>query len=62
MNRIMVEISRTSVAVCDSSKFGRRSLCNIMPTTAVSQVITDRNVGKEDLQAMREVGIKVTLV
>lgn len=62
VNRIMVEISRTSVAVCDSSKFGRRSLCNIMPTTAVSQVITDRNVGKEDLQAMREVGIKVTLV
>lgn len=62
VNRIMVEISRTSVAVCDSSKFGRRSLCNIMPTTAVSQVITDRNVGKEDLQAMRDVGIKVTLV
>jgi len=62
VNRIMAEISRTTVAVCDSSKFGRRSLCNIMPTTAVSRVITDKNIGNPDLQAMREAGIPVTLV
>jgi DeoR family transcriptional regulator, aga operon transcriptional repressor len=62
VNRIMVEVSRTTVAVCDSSKFGRRSLCNIMPVTAVNHVITDKNIGKPDLQAMREAGITVTLV
>jgi len=62
VNRIMAEISRTTVAVFDSSKFGRRSLCNIMPTTAVSHVITDKNIGKRDLLAMREAGIRVTLV
>jgi DeoR family transcriptional regulator, aga operon transcriptional repressor len=62
VNRIMAEISRTTVAVCDSSKFGRRSLCNIMPTTSVGHVITDKNIGKRDLLAMREAGIRVTLV
>src|SRR5208283_814419 len=39
VNRAMVEISRRTIAVCDSSKFGRRSLCNIMPVTAVHEVI-----------------------
>jgi DeoR family transcriptional regulator, aga operon transcriptional repressor len=62
VNRIMAEISRTTVAVCDSSKFGRRSLCNIMPITAVSHVITDKNISKRDLVAVREAGIRVTLV
>ena len=62
VNRTMVEISRKTVAVCDSSKFGRRSLSNIMPVTAVNQVITDKNISKQDLQALREAGIKVTLV
>jgi len=62
VNRTMVEISRKTVAVCDSSKFGRRSLCNIMPTSAVSHVITDKTIGKRDLQGLRDAGIPVTLV
>jgi DeoR family transcriptional regulator of aga operon len=62
VNRVMVEISRKTVAVCDSSKFGRRSLCNIMPATAVHHVITDKNIGKQELQALRDIGVKTTLV
>lgn len=62
VNRVMVEISRKTVAVCDSSKFGRRTLCNIMPATAVQHVITDKNIGKQELQALRDAGIKTTLV
>jgi len=62
VNRVMVEISRKTVAVCDSSKFGRRSLCNIMPATAVDHVITDKNIAKQELQALRDAGIKTTLV
>jgi len=58
----MVEISSRKIAVCDSSKFGRRSLCNIMPPSAVDQVITDKGVGKHDLEILREAGVKVTLV
>ncbi len=62
VNRIMVGIASTTVVVCDSSKFGRRSLSNIMPVTAIRRVITDKNIGKKDLQALRESGIAVTLV
>ncbi|HKW17597.1 MAG TPA: transcriptional repressor AgaR [Terriglobales bacterium] len=62
VNRAMVEISRKTVAVCDSSKFGRRSLCNIMPAGSVHHVITDRGLAKHDLYAMEEAGISVTVV
>ena len=62
VNRVMVEIARRTIAVCDSSKFGRRSLCNIMPVTAVDEVITDKQIPKLDLHALKEAGVKVTLV
>jgi DeoR family transcriptional regulator of aga operon len=62
VNRAMVEIARRTIAVCDSSKFGRRSLCNIMPVTAVQEVITDKQIPKSDLQALKEAGIRVTIV
>jgi DeoR family transcriptional regulator, aga operon transcriptional repressor len=62
VNRCMVEVTRKTIAVCDSSKFGRRSLCNIMPASAVQQVITDKNISKQDLHALRDAGVSVTLV
>lgn len=62
VNRIMVGIARRTVAVCDSSKFGRRSLCNIMPVEAIHEVITDKQIPKADLQRLKEAGVKVTLV
>jgi DeoR family transcriptional regulator, aga operon transcriptional repressor len=62
VNRAMVEIARRTVAVCDSSKFGRRSLCNIMPVTSVHEVVTDKLIPKSDLRALKEAGVKVTIV
>ena len=62
VNRVMVQVSRKTVAVCDASKFGRRSLCNIMPLTGVDTVITGKNISKQDLQALRDAGIRTTLV
>jgi len=62
VNRAMVKIARRTIAVCDSSKFGRRSLCNIMPATALEAVITDKQIPKPDLDALKEAGVKVTLV
>jgi DeoR family transcriptional regulator of aga operon len=62
VNRAMVEIARRTIAVCDSTKFGRRSLCNIMPVSAVHEVITDKRISKTDLHALKEAGVKVTLV
>jgi DeoR family transcriptional regulator of aga operon len=62
VNRAMIEISRVAVAVCDSSKFGRRSLSLIAPASALQHVITDSGIQKADLSALRKSGAEVTVV
>jgi DeoR family transcriptional regulator, aga operon transcriptional repressor len=62
VNRVMTEIAKRTVAVCDSSKFGHRSLSLIVPPTSVHQVITDKGIARTDLQALKKVGVEVTLV
>lgn len=62
VNRAMVESARRTVVVCDSSKFGKRSLSLILPTSAVHETITDKNILKTDLKALRKANIKVAVV
>jgi DeoR family transcriptional regulator of aga operon len=62
VNRAMIEISKTAVAVCDSSKFGKRSLSLIAPPTSLQHVITDSGIPKTDLSALKKSGIEVTVV
>jgi len=62
VNRVMVEAAKRTVAVCDSSKFGRRSLSLILPPSGLHEVITDRGIPKSDLRALKKAGIEVTLV
>jgi DeoR family transcriptional regulator of aga operon len=62
VNRVMVEISERVVVVCDSSKFGRRSLSLIVPAGAVHETITDRGIPRPQLRALRRLKIEVTLV
>ena len=62
VNRAMAEAARRTVVVCDSSKFGKRSLSLIMPTSSVHETITDSKISKHDLKALRAAKIDVTLV
>lgn len=62
VNRLMVEGAKRTVAVCDSSKFGRRSLSQILPLSAIHGVITDRGIPKNELKALKKAGIEMTLV
>lgn len=62
VNRMMVESAKRTVVVCDSSKFGRRSLSRIAPTSAVHHVITDSGISSKDLRKLREAQIKVVVV
>jgi DeoR family transcriptional regulator, aga operon transcriptional repressor len=62
VNRVMVEVAKRTVAVCDSSKFGRRSLSLIAPPSAMSEVITDRGAPRSDLRVLKQAGVEVTLV
>jgi DeoR family transcriptional regulator, aga operon transcriptional repressor len=62
VNRAMVKAARLVVAVCDSSKFNRRSLSRIVPPGAIHHVITDQNLPKEIQESLRAMGIALTLV
>jgi len=62
VNRAMAEAARRTVVVCDSSKFKQRSLAQILPTPEVHETITDKNIPKDDLQALRDADVLVTLV
>jgi DeoR family transcriptional regulator of aga operon len=62
VNRAMVKAAQTVVAVCDSSKFNRRSLSKIVDATAIHHVITDKNLAKETTEALRSINIKLTMV
>jgi DeoR family transcriptional regulator, aga operon transcriptional repressor len=62
VNRIMSQAARRTIVVCDSSKFGRRSLSLIMPISSVHETITDRGISRMDLKALRDAKVDVTLV
>jgi DeoR family transcriptional regulator, aga operon transcriptional repressor len=62
VNRAMVKAASMVVAVCDSTKFNRRSLSKIVDAPAIHHVITDSNLPKETAEALRNINIKLTLV
>jgi DeoR family transcriptional regulator of aga operon len=62
VNRAMVKAATTIVAVCDSTKFNRRSLSKIVDATAIHYVITDNNLPPATAEAIRSLNIKLTLV
>jgi DeoR family transcriptional regulator of aga operon len=62
VNRAMVKAAKQVVAVCDSSKFNRRSLSLIVGTSDVHHVITDGKLPAEEVKAIRDAGIEVTIV
>lgn len=62
VNRAMVKSSSRVVAVCDSTKFGHRSLCKIVDASSVHHVITDNNLAEETADSIRSLGIELTLV
>jgi DeoR family transcriptional regulator of aga operon len=62
VNRAMMDVTGLVVVVCDSSKFGRRSLSSIAPLSAIHHLITDRGIHKPDLATLKKAGIQVTLV
>jgi DeoR family transcriptional regulator, aga operon transcriptional repressor len=61
-NRVMMENAKTTIIVCDSSKFGRRSLSFIAPTSAVHHTITDSKISTRHLRGLRAAHIKVIVV
>jgi DeoR family transcriptional regulator, aga operon transcriptional repressor len=62
VNRAMVGSAKKVVAVCDSTKFSRRSLSRIAPISAVHHLITDTGLPQSVAEELRSRNIDVTLV
>lgn len=62
VNRAMVTGATRVVAVCDSTKFDRRSLSRIIPVSAVHHVITDTGISQSTAEALQNLNIELTLV
>jgi DeoR family transcriptional regulator of aga operon len=60
--RVMAHMAARTVVVCDSSKFGRKSLTTIIPIGDVHCVITDRKVPRHEVAALRAAGVEVRTV
>ncbi|MGA8731325.1 MAG: transcriptional repressor AgaR [Terracidiphilus sp.] len=62
VNRAMVNAATRVVAVCDSTKFSRRSLALIVPPAAIHTVITDDQLDDEEAETLKSAGIEVIRV
>lgn len=59
VNRAMVDAAARVIAVCDSTKFSRRSLALIVPPSAINTVITDNQISDADFEALTSAGVEV---
>jgi len=59
LNSLMIEVSKETTAVADSSKLGRRSLSVIGKAGAIHRLITDTSANEEHLSALRAMGVEV---
>jgi DeoR family transcriptional regulator of aga operon len=61
MKRLMIEAARRRVLLVDSSKFAEPSFTRVCATSAIHEVITDRDVPPAAVETLRQQGVKVTL-
>jgi DeoR family transcriptional regulator, aga operon transcriptional repressor len=61
-NRALIDRSRYSVVVADSSKIGRVGFARICELSKIDEIITDGAADPDVLHAVREAGVRVTTV
>jgi DeoR family transcriptional regulator of aga operon len=61
-NAVMIEHAQRVVLVADSSKIGEVAFARICATSAVDELITDDAADPDAIRALRETGVKITLV
>jgi DeoR family transcriptional regulator, aga operon transcriptional repressor len=61
-NQVMIRHAQRAVLVADSSKIGQVTFARICPAREVDELITDRGADPAAVQALREIGMQVTLV
>ena len=61
VNQAMVRSGRRHILVADSGKFGKRSLCRIVPLEEIHVVITDTGLAESFRQQIRATGVELIL-
>lgn len=62
LNRKMIAASQKTIVLADSSKFGKRGFGRICGLEDVDHIITDRGVSEHTINALKGMGIEVTIV
>jgi len=62
VDRLMVERSRRTILVVDSSKFGRIGFVPVKPVTAFQTIISDTGAPPDIVEELRNKGVEVILV
>jgi DeoR family transcriptional regulator of aga operon len=61
-NQVMIRHAQRAILVADSSKIGQVTFARICLAREVDELITDRGADPAAVQALREIGMQVTLV
>ncbi len=62
LSRVMMQVSKKVVVVCDSSKFLRKSFVKIAPITDVDIIITDAGIPKAEKEHLVKLQIELVIV
>jgi len=62
IKRLMIQNSRETIVVSDSSKIGTSALCFICDFSSVNKLITDKNISKTARESLEQSGIEVFCV
>ncbi|MES0342118.1 MAG: hypothetical protein ABUK08_07375, partial [Candidatus Humimicrobiaceae bacterium] len=60
--RSIIDCSKKTILICDSTKFGKYSYINVAPLTTFTEIITDKALDKDYYNKIKDNGIKITLV
>ncbi len=62
LNRKMIQSAQKTIVLADSSKFGKRGFGRICGLEDVEQIITDSGISPHTVDALKGMGIEVTIV
>lgn len=62
VKQTVLHVSRETILISDSSKFGRTSMARICPLTSLSRVITDSHLDQEIREQIESTGVALDVV